>query len=142
MVGQVKAVRFKFTKDSTISECYLNDTLFGYFIEDTDRGLDQNMSLEDIKAKKVYGVTAIPAGTYKMEFYNSPKHGKVPLLREVPGYDMIEIHNGNFAKESLGCLLIGSSYGQDVVKNSRVTLAKFIQELEKYDSMFITITRK
>ena len=33
-------------------------------IEDKDRGLTDNMSVDEIKKKKVYGETAIPAGTY------------------------------------------------------------------------------
>lgn len=142
MVAQIKAIRFQFTKKSTISECYLNNTLFGYFIEDTDRGLDDTMSLEEIQEKKKYGITAIPSGTYNIEFYNSPKHGKVPLLKNVKDWDMVEIHPGNFASDSLGCLLLGSSFGNDVVKNSKNTVKKFIEELEKYDSMFITISRR
>ena len=48
----------------TISRLYVNGELFGCnTLEDTDRGLSQDMQLEEIKKKKVYGQTAIPIGS-------------------------------------------------------------------------------
>ncbi len=118
---ELKVLRFNFSSLSTISEFYFNNTLFGYTLEDRDRGLDSSMTEEEIKYVKIFGSTAIPTGVYKTILYNSPKHGKVPLLQNVKGFDMIEIHAGNFPKDSLGCLLLGSSFGIDVVKNSKNT---------------------
>lgn len=142
MKAEIKVIRFKFTDQSTISELYLNGTLLGYTLEDKDRGLDNNMSLEEIKKVKVFGVTAIPVGVYPITLYNSPKHGYVPLLHNVKGFDMIEIHSGNFPKDSLGCLLVGSSFGQDVVKNSKATMKKLMEELVKYDDIILIILRR
>ena len=43
-------------KDSyTIGRLYINGVRVCDTIEDKDRGLDDSMSVEDIKAKKVYG---------------------------------------------------------------------------------------
>jgi hypothetical protein len=140
--AQIKVIRFKFTELSTISEFYLNDRLFGYTLEDRDRGLNDTMSLEEIEKIKVYGVTAIPTGTYNVSLYDSPKHGRVPLLHNVKGFDMIEIHVGNFPKDSLGCLLLGSSFKEDTVKNSKSTVEKLVSELSLYTDINITIFRK
>ena len=41
-------------------------------LEDTDRGLRQDMPLEEIKRRKVYGQTAIPAGRYPIQMRVSP----------------------------------------------------------------------
>ena len=53
----------------TISRIYVNGMLFGCnALEDTDRGLRSDMPLSEIKAKKVYGQTAIPSGEYECAY--------------------------------------------------------------------------
>lgn len=55
----------------------------------------------------------IPAGRYGLSVYNSPKNGfPVYLLRDVPGYSYIEIHPGNTAADTEGCILVGKSIEQ------------------------------
>jgi len=142
MKAELRVLRFKFSENSTISELYLNNTLFAYTLEDVDRGLTSSMSLEEIKSIKQYGTTCIPYGTYDISIYESPRHGMVPLLHDVPGFSMVEIHKGNFPKDSLGCLLIGTSFSEDKVNNSRVAFLRLMDELEKYDSISITISKK
>ena len=57
----------KYFKDTyTIGNLYVNGKYFCDTLEDKDRGLDDSMSLEDIKSKKIYGQTAIPKGTYEI----------------------------------------------------------------------------
>ena len=50
----------------TIGSLYINNQYFCDTLEDRDRGLSQQMSLDNIKLKKVYGSTAIPTGTYRI----------------------------------------------------------------------------
>ena len=51
---------------------------------------------------------AIPAGIYKITLYNSPRLGRVvPLLNDVPGRSMIEMHWGNFPSNYEGCIGLG-----------------------------------
>ena len=50
----------------TIGKLYIDNVYFCDTIEDKDRGLNQNMSINDINKKKVYGETAIPTGTYSL----------------------------------------------------------------------------
>src|SRR6185312_9631630 len=65
---------------------------------------------------------AIPAGTYKVSYRFSPKHNmNVPHVENVPGFEDIEIHPGNFPKDTLGCCLVGLSRGPspDFISASR-----------------------
>jgi hypothetical protein len=72
-----------------------------FTLEDQDRKLEEGNG-------KVYGKSAIPTGTYELELYNSPKHGLVPLLKNVPGFKYVEIHKANKAEELLGCIAVGA----------------------------------
>ncbi len=48
----------------TIGRLYIDGVYFCDTLEDKDRGLTNDMSLQEIKAKKVYSKTAIPSDTY------------------------------------------------------------------------------
>jgi hypothetical protein len=51
---------------------------------------------------------AIPAGTYAVTLYDSPKFGRVmPLLMDVPGRSYIEIHYGTYPENYHGCIGVG-----------------------------------
>ena len=124
---------------------YICDTL-----EDADRGLNQNMSLKEIKNKKVYGETAIPTGTYKVDMntvspkfksriWAKPYGGKLPRLVLVPGYDGVLIHPGNKAEDTLGCILVGENKAVGQVLNSQVTFKKIMSILTKGTNITITI---
>jgi hypothetical protein len=50
----------------------------------------------------------IPTGRYQLTLYPSPHFKRVmPLLVDVPGRSMIEIHFGNVPGASDGCILVG-----------------------------------
>ena len=54
----------------------------------------------------------IPAGSYPCRRYLSPHFGyELFRLYEVPGHDAIEIHKGNLPKDTHGCILVGSQFG-------------------------------
>ena len=94
----------------TIGKLYINDQYFCDTLEDTDRGLTQSMTEQQIGSKKVYGETAIPTGTYRIIISYSNKFKKqMPLLLNVPGFAGIRIHSGNTEKDSLGCILVGKN---------------------------------
>ena len=81
---------------------------FAWTLEDKDRGLKQSDSLLTIKAKKIFGKTAIPTGKYEVILSYSNRFKKVmPLLLDVKGFDGVRIHGGNTDADTLGCPLIG-----------------------------------
>lgn len=135
----------------TIGKLYIDGKYFCDVLEDKDRGLSKDMSLKEITAKKVYGETAIPTGTYYVEMDKvSPKFkntkwakqykGIVPRLRNVPGYEGVLIHPGNVAKDTYGCLLVGQNKEVGKVINSQATWISLMQilMLDK-DNVSITI---
>ena len=126
----------------TIGDLYINDKLFCNTIEDTDRGLKDSMTLTDIKAKKVYGQTAIPTGIYEIDMntvspkfknrsWAKPYGGKLPRLIDVKGFDGVLIHVGNTAEDSLGCILVGKNTVKGKVKESTTTFNKLMTLLLK-----------
>lgn len=128
----------------TIGHLYIEDQFFCDTIEDIDRGLDQDMPLKEIREKKIYGVTAIPTGTYQVMLTYSGRFKKIlPLIANVPGFDGIRIHSGNTEKDSLGCVIVGENKVKGQVINSRITMNKLMPILSKAEArkekVFITI---
>ena len=134
----------------TIGRMYIDGKYVCDTLEDTDRGLKQSMSLEEIKKKKIYGKTAIPTGTYKVamnvvspKFKNrtwaKPYGGKLPRLLDVPGYEGVLIHPGNVANETYGCILPGINSVVGKVMNSQATFKKVMAILTKGTDITITI---
>lgn len=127
----------------TIGKLYINDQYFCDTLEDTDRGLIQSMTEQQIGSKKVYGETAIPTGTYRIIISYSNKFKKqMPLLLNVPGFAGIRIHSGNTEKDSLGCILVGKNKAVGKVLESRDTYSKLfsiLQESNKKETIKITI---
>lgn len=124
----------------TIGRLYINGVKFSDTLEDCDRGLTQDMPLEEIKAKKVYGKTAIPTGTYEIDMntispkfqarsWAKPYGGKLPRLLNVPGYEGILIHPFNSAAESLGCIGVGKNSIKGMITDSSRT---FMSLMSKY----------
>lgn len=120
-------------------------------IEDTDRALNNEMSIAEIQSKKVYGETAIPKGTYQITLdVVSPKfkdrswatfcEGKLPRLLDVPGFEGVLIHTGNEASNSLGCLLVGQKTKDGWISNSTQTFKDLYYKLKQAtDQITITI---
>ena len=134
----------------TIGKMYIDGQYICDTLEDADRGLNQNMSLEEIKNKKVYGETAVPTGTYKVDMntvspkfksrtWAKPYEGKLPRLVLVPGYDGVLIHPGNKAEDTLGCILVGENKAVGQVLNAQVTFKKIMSILTKGTNITITI---
>lgn len=142
----LKLVRKYFTDQSTVSELYINDELYCHVLEDVDRALDsKTMKKERIAWLKQHGKTAVPYGVYEVVIsYSNRFKTYLPLLVNVPGYDGIRIHPGNYAKDTEGCLLPGQ-YNEKIpnfVGKSRDTfnaLLKILKSVEKNEKIIITI---
>lgn len=134
----------------TIGKLYIDGEFFCNTLEDTDRGLDSSMSLSEIKAKKVYGETAIPYGTYRVvtnvispkfkdRTWAKPYEGKLPRLLNVPGFEGVLIHVGNSAEDSLGCVLLGKNTVVGKVVDSQTTFKAFMNKIKNQKLITLTI---
>lgn len=127
----------KWKKDTyTIGIMYIDGVRYSETCEDKDRGLRSDMSLSQIKSKKVYGKTAIPTGTYTLKMTYSPKFanrpfakkygGKVLEILNVKGYSGVRIHPFNTAEDSLGCVAVGRNLEKGKVLQSTEYYLKLI----------------
>lgn len=140
--------------DYTIGNLYVNGDKLSDTLEDTDRGLNSTMNLDDIKKIKKAGITAIPTGRYKItlnvqspKFKHYPQYsfcdGYLPRLISVPGYEGILIHIGNYASDTDGCILVGKNTVKGAVMDSTATFKKLLALMQEADNkkelIYITI---
>lgn len=131
----------------TIGRMEINGRYFCDTLEDTDRGLRESMTEDEIAALKVKGATAIPIGTYRIDMQTrSPRFGRVlPRLVSVKGYSGVLIHSGNTAADTEGCILVGENRERGKVLNSRATLEHLLVFLRaaqaEGEEIELTITR-
>jgi hypothetical protein len=143
LITELTLYRKWYTALTTIGELYINGTKFCFVLEDVCRDLNRDGDLKDAGEIKVDGKTCIPAGRYQVIIDRSTRFKKdMPLLINVPGFGGIRIHNGNYAGDTDGCLLLGSSKSADFVGNSRDTFDRFFLRLKallKTHKVYITI---
>ena len=120
----------------TIGRLLIDGVRFCDTLEDADRGLADTMTLDEIKAKKIKSMTAIPTGVYKVtlnvkspkfgnkQFYHNVCRGKLPRLLDVKGFDGVLIHCGNTAKDTDGCILVGENKVKGQVIDSQATFRR------------------
>ena len=119
-------------EDYTIGNLYINDVFFSNILEDTVRGLRQDMTPEEIQKIKIHGQTAIPSGRYEIRVTLSARfRRKLPVLLNVPGYAGVRIHPGNTDANTEGCLLPGKNDRVGQVSNSRATMAILQKRIEE-----------
>ena len=119
------------TELSTISRLYINGHFECYVLEDVDRGLKQSMTLSILQKMKVDAKTAIPEGSYEVQTSFSNRFQKtMPILLNVPAFEGVRIHVGNYAKDTEGCLLLGTGFTKDMVTDSRMAFEAFFNKLK------------
>ena len=136
----------------TIGRLYVNGEFFCHTLEDKDRDLSRNDSLDKIRTTKVYGETAIPRGTYAVAMnVVSPKYsaskwymevcqGKVPRVVGVPGFEGVLIHTGNTALDTFGCILVGNNTKKGQVTSSKDTFRALYKKMKEAINNGETIT--
>lgn len=129
----------------TIGQLYVDGIYLCDTIEDTDRGLTKDMSLEEIQKIKVKSETAIPSGTYQVILNMSARFKRLlPLLIGVPGYEGIRIHPGNTEKDTEGCILPGLNKVRGQVVESRAQFGKVFnlvdEAIKRGERVTITIS--
>jgi hypothetical protein len=88
------------------------------------KGLDKILeckTLEPSWKDNQKGISCIPSGTYNVELRESPKFGLTPIIKGIVNRDLILIHKGNYAKDTKGCVLVGSDFG-DINKDGEMDL--------------------
>ena len=135
------------TNEYTIGELYVDGAYISDTLEDPVRPLPEECPNtpkgNDCKCKeKVYGQTAIPAGTYELKLTYSNRFKKIlPEILNVPHFLGIRIHAGNTADDSEGCVLVGTwddKNGNKLI-NSRIAFDLLMHLLQSIDEP-ITIT--
>lgn len=103
--------RYISSNEATLSRVSIDGQFECYGLED------------EYRAVKVPGETRIPEGTYKVTLrkeggfharYSKDRrfrdiHVGMLWVRDVPGFEYILIHVGNFEKDTEGCLLLGDT---------------------------------
>lgn len=116
----------------TIGHLYINNIYFCDTLEDKVRKLP--------KEPKVYGETAIPAGTYEIDMNTvSPKFknrswakkwgGIVPRLKNVPYFEGVLIHVGNNKDDTDGCIIVGDNQVVGGLVNSTIQFNRLMLRL-------------
>lgn len=138
-----------------VSDIYVDGEWVCNGLEDTDRGLDQDMEDWMIRSKKIPNRTAVPTGRYKVlmntvspkfsqkQFYKQVCNGKLPRLEDVKGYEGILIHCGTTHQHSAGCILVGKNTIKGKLTDSQETFKKLYSIMkdayDKGDEIYITI---
>lgn len=108
-----------FTPNSTTGEMSLNGAFFCYTLEPR---ADQSQGKPYCIPAGQYQVTILPSARFEMN---------TPHVMNVPGFDAIEIHPGNYPTNTEGCCLVGQTRDTDFVGNSRTTFAKLMEQLQQ-----------
>lgn len=122
------------TNDYTIGEFSVDGKYLCDTIEDAVRPLPESCpnTPKGIACKckeKVYGKTAVPAGTYKVKLGYSNRFRRIlPQVLDVPHFLGILVHTGNSNADSEGCIIVGTWDGktENWVSNSRVAFDKLM----------------
>ena len=137
---QLELHRFKEGAKATLGNLFVDGVFECHTLEDVVRDLGPNGE------GKVWGATAIPAGTYDIVLTMSPKFGRImPRLVNVPFFTGILMHKGNTDKNTEGCILVANNIaGDDLVTDATGAFDAFYPKLEaaavKGEKISITIT--
>lgn len=129
----------------TLGTLYFDDEFLCDTLEDIDRsGEDEILQ----KTEKVYGETCIGMGTFDVVMAQSARYKRLmPHLLDTPFFTDIMLHWGNWASNSIGCILVGERIPTriDMITKSRwtfenVVLPQITTALTK-GKLFIEITK-
>ena len=139
MTVELILVRDTFSKESeTGTEGFTLGTL-----SQDGKKLCETLELEDrhleTGGEKIHGRTAIPRGRYRLELYNSPKHGEVALLQGVPNFEYVEIHGANKASDLLGCIGVGEFRSPSGIYKCAAMVRLVAGIVKANDEVFLTV---
>lgn len=127
---EILLVRKNTLGSATIGEMYIDGELKYYTMEDKDRQIEVHGC-----SAKVPRETCIPRGKYKVIIdYSNRFMRDMPHVLDVPCFEGIRIHIGNYTGDTEGCILIGTGYSlcpTPMVTNSRVAFNEFYPKLQE-----------
>ncbi len=119
---KITVTRIAKKSDYTIGKMMVNGKYLCDTMEPTWRDLR--------KEGKIWGKTAIPEGTYQVYVTKSRKFRRwLPLLWQVPGFEGIRIHCGNYPEDTKGCILVGWNKHRGILCNSRAAMTLLMNEI-------------
>jgi hypothetical protein len=128
-------VRYLFLEDRTLGFLYMDGRFFCDTLEPAIRKYEEG-------EKKVYGKSAIPAGTYELERkYSVSFRRERYYLKKVPKFEGIMFHEGNMPQDTKGCILLGDRV-RCVLYNSRDTVRAFEEALRDCSSHVTIVNLK
>ncbi len=121
-----------------LTRWYANDCTFGVLADVVPFLVTLELPWKDNKEN----ISCIPEGTYKGKLVNSPKHGICYELQDVPDRTDVQIHIGNYPKDTLGCILVGTEFGGDKsISNSEKAFRLLMHRLSGVKEFNLTIRR-
>jgi hypothetical protein len=128
----MRIVRLEESEEGTFGNLIINGKIFCTTLEPADRLNESNKS-------------SIPEGQYICERFDSPKYGDTFEIKDVPGRFYILFHPGNFAFDTMGCVLLGEKIAklreERAIANSGNTFKKFLEFLEGENKFHLTINK-
>ena len=105
----------------------------------TLHGVAYGVTLEDPPGE---GKGPIPAGTYPITLRWSDRFQMlVPGLQNVPGFEDIELHAGNTARDTTGCVLVGThQVDPGTIADSRTALGRLLARWRDWIDQEISIS--
>ena len=108
----------------TLGVLSADEDFIGYTVEDTDRQLENG-------GGKLYGITAIPRGRYRIIVSLSYRFKKrLPEILDVPQFTGVRIHGANDAGELLGCVGVGRERTDHGVRDCAVVKQHIIDLID------------
>jgi len=144
---EILVTEFDRTPGCTASMLYINGKFICFILEDA------------IRPKKIPGITAIPAGRYKLvrrtygKFFENYRkkywHTCVYEIEGVPNYNDILFHMGNSVKDTRGCPLTGTAISKESLEykipsgKSEPGYLAFYNALDGYQGdIWVTVSRR
>lgn len=111
---------------ATIGDLFEEDVQECFSLEDVVREVQG----KPVSEWKIAGETAIPSGRYKISITHS-NHFKrdLPLLNAVPGFLGVRIHPGNTDADTEGCIVVGTSVGDESILESRKAFEDLFEKI-------------
>ena len=79
-------------------------------------------------------ISCIPPGTYKGVKRTSPKYGLHVHILDVPGRDLILMHNANYVTQLEGCIAVGEEI-RDINADGTLDVTNSVKTLKKLVSL-------